>query len=153
MKNIVKDYGVTLVIVIVIVLINLFVISPVKVSGSSMAPTLSDKQYLYQLKMEKIKRFDIVTFHAPEEGKVYIKRVIGLPGDTIEYSNGDMRVNGKRITEDYILAATTEEYHTTVPEDHYFVLGDNRNNSTDSRMIGCIPKSSIIGIAHTIEFY
>ena len=151
MKKIIKDYGATLAIIIVVVLINLFVISPVKVSGSSMAPTLSDEQYMYQLKMEKIKRLDIVTFHAPDEGKVYIKRVIGLPGDVIEYHKGDMSVNGQKLTEDYILEASAEEYHVTVPEDHYFVLGDNRNDSTDSRIIGCVPKSSIIGIAHAIE--
>lgn len=152
MKKIVKEYGVTLVIMTVVILLNLFVISPVKVSGSSMAPTLSDKQYMYQLKMEKIKRLDIVTFHAPDEDKIYIKRVIGLPGDIIEYSDGDMTINSERVTEDYILEASTEKYRITVPEEHYFVLGDNRNNSTDSRIIGCVPKSSIIGIAHAIEF-
>ena len=152
MKKIIKEYGATLAIIIVVVLINLFVISPVKVSGSSMAPTLSDKQYMYQLKMEKVNRLDIVTFHAPDEGKVYIKRVIGLPGDVIEYHKGDMRVNGQKLIEDYILEASAEEYSVIVPEDHYFVLGDNRNNSTDSRIIGCVPKSSIIGIAHAIEW-
>lgn len=152
MKKIVKEYGATLAVMLVVILINLFVISPVKVSGSSMAPTLSDKQYMYQLKMEKIKRFDIVTFHAPDVDKVYIKRVIGLPGDVVDYQSGEMTINGEAIVEDYILELSAEEYRVTVPEGQYFVLGDNRNNSTDSRLIGCVPKSSIIGIAHALEF-
>lgn len=139
-----------------------FVFSPVVVSGDSMKPTLVDGERVIALKNVKIKRFDIVTFPAPDEaGRDYIKRVIGLPGDTIEYKNDTLYINGKKYSEPYLNeykaklangAKLTDDFTlenklnvTKVPEGKLFVLGDNRQISKDSRYIGFISESKILG--------
>ncbi|XUD12583.1 signal peptidase I [Enterococcus sp. AZ170] len=143
-------------------LLRQFVFTPVVVKGHSMDPTLADGERVIALKNTEIKRFDIVTFPAPDEPKKnYIKRVIGLPGDTIEYKNDVLYINDKEVKEPYLdqfkdevtdgmpltfdftLNEVTGE--TKVPEGEYFVMGDNRRNSKDGRMIGFISKDSILG--------
>ena len=114
-----------------------------------MTPTLDNNQIMYQLKMVKVKRFDIVTFKTPQK-KTFIKRVIGLPGDEVTYVDGKLTVNNQSYDEDYTLEPFHGNYAFTVPSDHYFLLGDNRNDSTDSRELGFINKSKIIGVAHPI---
>ncbi|MGX7148716.1 signal peptidase I [Enterococcus ureasiticus] len=143
-------------------LLRQFVFTPVVVKGHSMDPTLADGERVIALKNTKIKRFDIVTFPAPDEPKKnYIKRVIGLPGDTIEYKNDVLYINDKEVkepyldefkgevtdglplTSDFTLSEVTGE--KKVPEGEYFVMGDNRRNSKDGRMIGFINKDKILG--------
>lgn len=143
-------------------LLRQFVFTPVVVKGHSMDPTLADGERVIALKNTEIKRFDIVTFPAPDEPKKnYIKRVIGLPGDTIEYKNDVLYINDKEVKEPYLdqfkgevtdgmpltfdftLSEVTGE--KKVPKGEYFVMGDNRRNSKDGRMIGFISKDSILG--------
>ncbi|WP_086329995.1 signal peptidase I [Candidatus Enterococcus mansonii] len=146
----------------VLFLLRQFVFTPVIVKGHSMDPTLADGERVIALKNTEIQRFDIVTFPAPDEPKKnYIKRVIGLPGDTIEYKEDHLYINGKEVKEPYLDefkgALTDDEpltYNFTltevtgqkkVPKGEYFVMGDNRRNSKDGRMIGFIPKEKILG--------
>ncbi|MGX7192105.1 signal peptidase I [Enterococcus moraviensis] len=143
-------------------LLRQFVFTPVVVKGHSMDPTLADGERVIALKNTEIKRFDIVTFPAPDEPKKnYIKRVIGLPGDTIEYRDDVLYINDKEVKEPYLnefkealtdglpltfdftLNEVTGE--TKVPDGQYFVMGDNRRNSKDGRMIGFISKDKILG--------
>ena len=129
--------------------------TPVRVNGSSMNPTLKDGDImiLNKLGRNNIKRFDIVVIDNKDED--LIKRVIGLPGDKIEYKDNILYVNGKKVEEkftkkkyerlnDYSIEALE---HSTVPKDYYFVLGDNRPNSVDSEELGFIHKDDIRGKA------
>lgn len=133
------------------------------VYGQSMMPTIKDGERIivnkigYEL-MEP-DRFDLIIFHADEESD-YIKRIIGLPGDELRYESDTLYVNGEAVEEDFIEESKGEngfEDYTddftledltdqqTVPEDHVFVLGDNRQNSIDSRQIGYVPTEEIVG--------
>lgn len=138
-----------------------FFFAPVTVYGESMAPTFQDKDRLLVTKQSTIQRFDVVVFDAPDmEGEYYIKRVIGVPGDRIEMKDDVLYINGKKyeepylkenkedhpfdkLTEDFSLQEKTGE--STIPEGMYFVLGDNRLMSNDSRFFGLISRESIIG--------
>lgn len=148
--------------IIVLFLLRQFVFTPVVVKGHSMDPTLADGERVIALKNTKVKRFDIVTFPAPDDPKKnYIKRVIGLPGDTIKFEDGVLYINDKKVDEPYLDEFTKEITDgtpltsdftleevtgvTTVPEGSYFVMGDNRRNSKDSRMIGFISEDKILG--------
>ena len=152
-----------LIAVILAAVIRYFLFAPIVVDGLSMMPTLQnqDRMIVNKLSYEigQPKRFDIIVFHAPE-GKDYIKRVIGLPGDRIEYKNDTLYVNGKAYKEPYLdqykkeaqggpLTApfTLKEVigRDTVPKGQLFVMGDNRRYSKDSRHIGTIPLSKVIG--------
>ncbi|EGO9264831.1 signal peptidase I [Enterococcus faecalis] len=138
-------------------LLRQFVFTPVVVRGHSMDPTLADGERVITLKNTEINRFDIITFPAPDEpDKNYIKRVIGLPGDTIAYKDDTLYINGKEVDEPYLdgfKKALTDGQPLTgdfslkekVPADSYFVLGDNRRNSKDGRVIGFIHKKDILG--------
>lgn len=143
-----------IIIIISVVLIRSFIITPIQVDGLSMYPTLTDKEILILKKYSKTyNRFDVIVFDY--DGKKLIKRIIGLPGDTVEYKNNKLYINGKYIKENF-LDSYTETYdfklesigYKSVPSDAYFVMGDNRTNSTDSRIIGPISKDTIDGIAN-----
>ena len=134
---------------------------PFTVSGASMYPTLHNGDRMVLSKVGDIHRFDVVILKAPDENVEYIKRVIGMPGDTIEMKNGVLYINGKKVDQpfintealakqtvfidDFTLESLTGE--SKVPEGKYFVLGDNRGVSKDSRMIGFIDRSAIEGKA------
>ena len=132
-----------------------FVFEFVRVDGDSMLPTLTTDERLFVEKLSKlsddgIKHGDILIVKYPGKGDTaYVKRVVGLAGDTIEVREGVLYRNGEAVKEDYTLddemKYTFESY--TVPEGNYFVLGDNRNDSLDSHMIGPIPKEDIVGHA------
>lgn len=151
--------------IILAVVIRYFLFAPIIVDGSSMMPTLHDQDRMivnkFAYTMNPPKRFDIIVFHAPEN-KDYIKRVIGLPGDEIEYKNDQLYVNGKAMEEPYLAefkkmvvdGPLTEPFtledipkieQKTVPEGHLFVLGDNRRSSKDSRHIGAIKIEEVLG--------
>jgi len=143
--------------VLIAVLVILFLYRPVKVEGTSMMPGLLDQerlfinQFSYRFGLGDIKRGDTVVFWYPEDTtKSYIKRVIGLPGDTVSVQDGSVYVNGKKLEEDYV----PEEYRDdrpygprTVPANEYFVLGDHRISSNDSRAWGFVPRNYIYGKA------
>lgn len=101
-------------------------------------------------------RGDIVVFNPPDDDKPYIKRIVGLPGDVVEFADGNVIVNGMRLNEPYIQEGITRcpggicDEPITVPEGHVFVLGDNRRNSEDSRFFGPITVESIIGKASLV---
>lgn len=150
--------------VIIFLLIRNFLFAPVSVDGESMVPTLEDQDRLILNKIDNIDRFDVVVFPAPDEPeKQYIKRIIGLPGDTIRYQDDALYINGEAVeeeylqssiektatggnfTEDFSLASKTGE--ETVPEGSYFVMGDNRQNSKDSRVFGFVDADTVSGTA------
>lgn len=148
---------------------RVFIFSPIIVDGQSMMPTLQDEDKMilnkYDYRFGEPKRFDIIVFHATEN-EDYIKRIIGLPGDRIEYKNDTLYVNGKAYEEPYLdkykeevsdnpltpsfTLEDTPVRSETVPEGHLFVMGDNRRNSKDSRHIGAIPAEEIVGKAKII---
>ncbi len=137
------------------VFIVLFVIQPVKVEGTSMLPRLVDQERIFVnrfiYRFEDIHRGDIVVFWYPRDtNKSFIKRVVGIPGDFVEIRGGVVFVNGSRIEEPYLKAEFRDHdsfRRTEVPPDHYFVLGDHRNSSNDSRNWGFVPRSLIYGKA------
>lgn len=148
--------------VLVFFLIRHFVFAPVSVDGDSMVPTLHHQDRLILNKMSSIDRFDIVVFDAPDDpGKQYIKRVIGLPGDTVEVRDDVLYINGKAYSEDYLdpsqyhleeWESFTEDFSLSlltgiqeVPKDDYFVMGDNRLNSKDSRSFGFVSADELVG--------
>ncbi len=124
-----------------------------RIEGSSMEPNLHNGEYVLIDKVSYLlhspERGDVVVFTPPtNENKDYIKRVIGLPGDTVEIKGGKVYVNGILLDEPYIQQAINRDQPASmVKEGHYFVMGDNRNNSEDSRAFGPITAQSIVGRA------
>ncbi|MBV8810165.1 MAG: signal peptidase I [Acidobacteriaceae bacterium] len=143
--------------VLIALLVILFLYRPVKVEGTSMMPSLFDQerlfinQFSYKFGLGHIQRGDTVVFWFPEDTtKSYIKRVIGLPGDTIAVQDGYVIVNSKKLTENYVPSDYRDDRPyppTVVPPGEYFVLGDHRVSSNDSRAWGFVPKSYIYGKA------
>lgn len=133
--------------------ITTFVIRSVEVDGYSMSPTLSDGDRALTLGIEgKIKRFDIVIVKKSSgnlKGQELVKRVIALPGETIEYKDGTLYINDKVVEEDFIEEVVKELTGTiskrTLEDDEYFVMGDNRGNSSDSRYFGAVKRNEITG--------
>src|SRR5580692_7333131 len=137
--------------------IIVFLYQPVKVEGTSMAPLLSDQERIFINKFvyrfEPIDRGDVVVFWYPlDHSKSFIKRVIGLPGETIEIRRGVVYVNGQTIPEPYVppqYADVTDYGPTRVPQGCYFVMGDHRISSNDSRVFGPVANQFIYGRATT----
>ena len=119
-----------LLIIVVIILIRTFIITPVRVDGTSMNKTLADGDILLLYKLAKIDRFDIVVLDEEYDDEIIIKRIIGLPGETVEIKDGDVYIND-----------------ILMPDDEYFILGDNRLISKDSRYFGAVKKDDIMGEA------
>lgn len=139
--------------------IRTFIFAPIIVDGESMMPTLHNHERVVLNKMgtdiEDMNRFDVIVFHATEK-KDYIKRVIGLPGDRIKYEDDVLYVNDKPVDEPYLneykqmtdgLLTWDFTLDETVPEGQLFVMGDNRQNSLDSREIGTISIDQVVGKA------
>lgn len=145
------------IIIITVVLIRTFIVTPVQVDGLSMYPTLKDNEILLLKKYDKdYKRFDIVVLKYKNDK--LIKRIIGLPGESIKYVDDKLYVNDKLVeenfsknteTDDFDISYLLNEEETKIPDNMYFVVGDNRDNSTDSRIIGLIKKEDIEG---TVDF-
>jgi signal peptidase I len=135
--------------------IIVFLYQPVKVEGTSMAPLLSDQERIFINKFvyrfEPIDRGDVVVFWYPlDRSKSFIKRVIALPGETVEIRRGIVYVNGREITESYVppqYADVSDYAPTKVPTGCYFVMGDHRISSNDSRVFGPVPSQFIYGRA------
>ena len=143
--------------VVIAVVIILFLYQPVKVEGTSMMPALEDQErifinkFVYRFGLGKIERGDTIVFWFPRDpSKSYIKRVIGVPGDTVEVLDGEVRLNGQAVNEPYV----PEEFRdrqtvpkTEVPADAFYVMGDHRSSSNDSRAWGVVPRRFIYGKA------
>ena len=151
MKKVFKELYSYIIIIVVVVLFRSFIATPVRVDGDSMNSTLNNNDILILNKLDKdFDRFDIVVI---KYGKSkLVKRIIGLPGENIEYKENDLYIDGE-LLEDVAIARTKdfslkELYDIDkIPEDYYFVMGDNRGNSLDSRSerVGLIKKSDIVG--------
>lgn len=169
MKYILKEVFSTIVMFLVMFLVILgvykYIAEPFFVDGASMEYTLRSGERLWMLKLNEIDRFDVVIFPAPsDEEKLYVKRVIGVPGDTIAYENGELILNGEAMNEPYLAQKesefdgnftydfTLEEItgEITVPEGKLFVMGDNRRNSLDGRRFGFIDADDVLGEADLI---
>ncbi|MCL4466991.1 MAG: signal peptidase I [Chloroflexi bacterium] len=177
MRSTVREVFETIVLTVLIFLLVRAVVQNFKVEGHSMEPTLFDGQYLlinkaiyWEVDLSPLARFfpqavnaeqpkvvlfrepergDIVVFRAPQSpDRDYIKRVIGVPGDRVEVKGDKVYVNGTALSEPYIVDAPQYDYPpTTVPPDSYFVLGDHRNNSSDSHVWGMVPRDNMVGVA------
>lgn len=150
----VKEIMPYVIILIVVVLLRTFIITPIIVNGESMIPTLKEKQILILNKYDKkYNRGDVVVvnyFNGEKEERL-IKRVMGLPGEKVEYNENKLYINDKKVEDRF--AKDTENFELSyididmkkIPEGYYFVIGDNRNNSIDSRIIGLVKKEDIKG--------
>ncbi|WP_108671863.1 signal peptidase I [Peribacillus acanthi] len=131
-----------------------FLFTPVTVHGESMIPTFEDNNKVVITKVSKLEHFDMIVFHSPVSEENHIKRLIGLPGDTVEVKDDTLYINGEEFKEPYlntnkeklaIEEKLTEDFKVEVPKDSLFVMGDNRRKSGDSRIYGFIHKDSVIG--------
>jgi len=160
MNKFIKEWMSYVIIIVVVVLIRTYIVTPVIVRGDSMYSTLKDGEVLFLSKItyrvSDIKRFDIVVVKDLDDDLI-IKRVIGLPGDSVEYKDGILYVNNKEIKEKYadyvmedfdvdsICKITDLECNGIIPDNMYLVLGDNREISADSRAKGLIKENQILG--------
>jgi len=161
---------------LLVFVIRWFLVSPFIVDGPSMQPNFWDREriivnkIIYDIRTPK--RGEVIVFHVPEEGRDFIKRVIAVPGDTIKVEGDTIYINGQQIEENYLKEAYAEAAENgrlyniyesdrsnfpnssypdgTVPEGTLFVMGDNRSNSEDSRMIGYIPVDRVVGRADLV---
>ena len=147
-----RDLAVALGLALVIII---FLYQPVKVEGTSMAPLLSDQERIFINKFvyrfEPIERGDVVVFWYPlDRSKSFIKRVVALPGETVELRAGRLYVSGKELTEPYVPSSYLDGANyppLTIPVDSFFVMGDHRDSSNDSRVFGPVARQFIYGKA------
>jgi signal peptidase I len=161
---------------VLVFIIRWFLVSPFIVDGPSMQPNFLNRERIIVNKIvydiRQPKRGEVIVFHVPEEGRDFIKRVIGVPGDTVKVEGDKIFVNGKQIAETYLKKAYDEAHAAgklynarnddrsdfpngdfpdgKVPAGSLFVMGDNRPNSEDSRMIGFIPLNRVVGRADMV---
>jgi len=147
-----RDLAVALGLAIVVMI---FLYQPVKVEGTSMNPLLSDQERIFINKFvyrfEPIERGDVVVFWYPlDRSKSFIKRVVGLPGETIEIRDGHLYINGDELADQYVPAGYIDSSNygpRKIPLGEYFVMGDHRDSSNDSRVFGPVSRSFIYGKA------
>ena len=148
-----KENIVFLIILTAIIITRIFFFSPIRVNGTSMYPTLQDKEFMILNKIslkQGINRFDIVVVQ--ENNKHIIKRVIGLPGESVMYKDNKLYINGKVIEDNYSKTTTNDFDNVVLGENEYFVMGDNRAVSKDSRIIGPVNIKNIKGKTNLIIF-
>ncbi len=145
--NYIKEFSVTFVLILIVILIRTFIITPAIINGDSMEPSLNDGNLVFLKKYNKnYERFEIIV-HKYEENRL-VKRIIGMPGEHIAFEDSKLYVDGVEIED---VVPYTPDFDLTrlgievIPDDHYFVMGDNRSFSKDSRTIGPIHKDNIIG--------
>lgn len=145
-KKIIKELYPYVVILVVVVIVRTYFVSPIRVSGDSMLETLTEGDILLLNKYDSTyERFDIVVISSTALDKDIIKRVIGMPGEEIEIENGIVYINKEKFDDIYNNYNLSDMESIILGEDEYFVMGDNRANSLDSRSIGAINVSEILG--------
>ncbi|MBC1937452.1 signal peptidase I [Listeria grandensis] len=143
-------------IILLAFIVHQYLASFILIDGESMSPSLKNGEVkvLYKMNIDNIERFDVIVFKSSDSPDLIVKRVVGLPGDFVDYRNNSLFINNTLVEEPFLsnLADSDPNYLTQdfktnkISENHYFVLGDNRQISDDSRVFGEIDKSSIIGI-------
>lgn len=156
-----------LVAVLIFLALRHYVLQPFQVEGSSMEPQLHNQDQMVMLRNNEIERFDVVVFPDPRgSGDSYVKRIIGQPGDELYFSNDTLYLNNQAVEEPYLKPLKsetegkfTEDFSlwdtlglTQVPEGYYFVMGDNRPYSGDSRQFGLIQSEDIQGVTNFVYF-
>lgn len=143
---------------LIVIIMRLWLFIPSQIIGQSMEPTLHPNDTVVFATIGELNRFDIVLFKDAGQ-QTYIKRIIGLPGEKIDYKDGILYIDDQAVDEDsatgipdisedtanFVMSSLGDD--SVIPENHYFVLGDNRSASNDSRMFGFVPKETIIGKA------
>lgn len=165
MKKFVKEIYSYIIIIIIVVLVRSFIITPVIVNGPSMEKTLYNGELLILNKLDKelnkLKRYDIVVINDKNDNELIIKRIIGMPGDKVEYIDNKLYINDQEVEDNYGTGTTknfsmsdickaTDKFNGNcnfdkIPDNYYLVLGDNREVSLDSRILGFISKEDIKG--------
>ena len=143
------------IILLVVVLIRTFLVTPIKVNGQSMYDTLSGNEIMLLYRIGEIERYDMVVADLIVDGKkddTLIKRVYGLPGETIKCENGVIYINDHKIEDPYATNETSDFEAVTLGDDEYFLLGDNRSISLDSRIIGPVKEKDIEGRTDFVIF-
>jgi len=151
MKTFIREIIQVVVLAVAIYLVLHLAVQTVYVPSTSMEPSLRPGQLVLVGKVSYLfsapQRGDVIVFHYPVDPKQdFVKRIIGLPGDTVEIKGGVTRINGSPLYEPYLASNQVSDFPATVvPPDRYFVLGDNRNVSYDSRYWGTVPRENIVG--------
>jgi len=145
MKKILKEWYPYIIILLIVFLVRTFIITPVRVDGDSMKKTLYDGDILLLYKLGSINRNDIIVLNESYDDEVIIKRVIGLPGETVEIKHNKIYVNDEEYEDEFAFGETTDYSKIELGEDEYFILGDNRIISKDSRTFGSIKEKEIMG--------
>ena len=141
-----------IIIIVVVVFVRSFIVTPVKVNGNSMYPTLDGNEIMLLNKLGKVNRFDIVVLEIDKYEGDLIKRVIGLPGEKLEIKNNKVYINDELLDDPYGYGVTYNIDAITLGDDEYFVLGDNRIISLDSRSFGTIHRNEIMGTTNFIMY-
>lgn|SRR5574344_2588308 len=154
LKDIFMDYIPYIIIILVVIIIRTYIATPIKVNGTSMEPTLKEDYTMILnkigYKVKGLKRFDIVVIKT--EDTYLIKRIIAFPGESIKYMDGKLYINEKVVEDNYSKSYTEDFAEVKLKKGEYFVMGDNRYVSKDSRIIGPIPESEILGKTNLILF-
>ena len=150
MKKFLANNKCFILVLVCIVLVRIFWITGVRVSGESIEPTFHNNNRVFINKLSKLERFDVVVLDAPDaESKEYIKRIIGMPGDDVRFEDNQLYINDKPVAEPFLKGTNivTEGFQLKekVPENSYFVMGDNRGNSNDSRFFGFVSEDEMQG--------
>ena len=155
MKEKLKEIFSYIIVIVLVLLIKQFIVTPIRVNGASMNNTLINKDIMIldkiSYRFSNIKRFDIVVIKL--ENEYLIKRVIGLPSETLEYKDNNLYINGELVKENF-KHKDTDNYslNEVIPEGYYFVVGDNRGDSLDSRVLGFIKEEDILGKTSLVLF-
>lgn len=155
-KNLIREVITYVLIILFVILIRTFIVTPVRVDGDSMNNNLKNGEILLLKKYDKFyERFDVVVFKYGNDK--LIKRVIGLPGESVKYKDSKLYINDKYVEENMIKKITydfdlRELGFDEIPIGYYFVMGDNRTNSKDSRIIGLVSEKDILGSTNLIIF-
>ena len=155
MNKFIKELIPYIIVILLVVIIRTFIVTPVSVDGPSMNNTLYDKDVMLLFKFNKnYQRDDIVVFERSLEGKNerLIKRVIALPGEKVKCVSGIIYINNEEYDDKYATGKTADFSEVIVGNDEYFVMGDNRNNSLDSRIFGAVKKDKMLGKTNIVIF-